>query len=262
MKVSNLFIYPLKSGLPVPLTSSAVSENGLYNDRQFAVIDAQNRVLTARECPKLLDIEAKLEDDRISFSVGQAESITVSSIANQNNSMKVKTFGEPTKVCQVDAVADAWFSEVLGTPCQLVKLNKVNYSGSAAEQTREQIGFADVSTVHLISKSSLEDLNQRLEKPVGLNRFRPNIVVENTEPYEEDRWKTMEINDCLFDVYQPCSRCVVTTIDPKSGFKSTDKEPLRTLSKYRMSTEGDIHFGIYLIPRKAGSISVSNKIVV
>jgi uncharacterized protein YcbX len=84
----------------------------------------------------------------------------------------------------------------------------------------------------LISEASLNDLNKRLPESVAMMRFRPNLVVKNTEPFEEDFWKFIRIGDCELQVVKPCSRCVLTTVDPETG-KFSGKEPLRTLATFR-----------------------------
>jgi hypothetical protein len=49
----------------------------------------------------------------------------------------------------------------------------------------------------------------------------------------EDGWKRIRIGDVEFRVVKPCSRCILTTIDPQTGERSADREPLATLQKYR-----------------------------
>ena len=49
---------------------------GLVGDRDFAVIGEDGRMLTARECPMLLEVEAKIMDDMIHFKC-KGEFITV-----------------------------------------------------------------------------------------------------------------------------------------------------------------------------------------
>jgi uncharacterized protein YcbX len=117
-----------------------------------------------------------------------------------------------------------------------------------------QVAFSDGFPLLLISESSLSDLNNRLPESVAMKRFRPNLVVKNTKPYEEDSWKKIKIGECEFNVAKPCSRCVLTTVDPETG-EFSGKEPLRTLATYRKHN-GNVLFGQNLIGTKMGKLEV------
>ena len=48
-----------------------------------------------------------------------------------------------------------------------------------------QTGYAAVSSYHIAAEASLVALNKELQSPVGMDRFRPNIVIGDTEPFAE-----------------------------------------------------------------------------
>ena len=121
-----------------------------------------------------------------------------------------------------------------------------------------QIAFSDSFPLLLISESSLIDLNKRVNEEITLRRFRPNLVLKNTDPYQEDKWETIRIGDCKLEIVKPCTRCVLTTVDPETG-KFAGKEPLKTLAKYR-KFNGEVVFGQNLIPRSSGKIKVGMKV--
>ncbi|HEB67953.1 MAG TPA: MOSC domain-containing protein, partial [Gammaproteobacteria bacterium] len=110
-----------------------------------------------------------------------------------------------------------------------------------------------------ITTASLADLNRRLAQPVPMRRFRPNLVIEGAEPYAEDTWTRLRIGEVEFEGVKNCSRCVFTTIDPETGTKSADGEPLKTLGTYRLG-EGGIYFGQNLIPRSGGTLRVGDPV--
>src|SRR5690606_41787263 len=62
--------------------------------------------------------------------------------------------------------------------------------GMAEFPMEHPFGFADSFPFLITSQASLDDLNLRLaakgEQAVIMNRFRPNIVVQGLEAYEED----------------------------------------------------------------------------
>ena len=121
----------------------------------------------------------------------------------------------------------------------------------ATEQ--DQVGFADGFPFLLISQGSLDDLNARLEQPVPMQRFRPNLVVEGCEPYAEDGWRRIRIGASSFRVAKPCSRCIIPTIDIDSAERNP--EPLRTLMEYR-KRDNKVYFGQNLIHDRQGRIEV------
>ena len=117
----------------------------------------------------------------------------------------------------------------------------------------DRVSFADGYPVLLASESSLADLNERLAVPVPMNRFRPNIVIAGAEPFAEDGWRTLTTESGVtFRVAKPCARCAIPTVDQATGAK-TGKEPLATLTAYRRSPDGGVHFAMNLIPDQPGS---------
>lgn len=86
----------------------------------------------------------------------------------------------------------------------------------------------------MINQSSVDDLNTKIssDKPVSPYQFRPNIIIENTVAYAEDKWKWVRIGDeALFYSVKPCTRCIFTTMDTETGERSKEREPLNTLQK-------------------------------
>ena len=122
-----------------------------------------------------------------------------------------------------------------------------------AVSTEDHTGFADGYPILIISEASLLDLNSKLISPLPMNRFRPNIVVKDCEPFAEDTWKRIRIGDVEMALVKPCPRCVVTTIDKETLEKS--KEPLKTLATYRNQGDGAM-FGMNVIPLNEGVIKV------
>ena len=112
----------------------------------------------------------------------------------------------------------------------------------------------------MISSASLADLNSRLEKPVPMDRFRPNLVIDGCEPYAEDRWRKIAVGEAVFRFAGLCARCSVTTVDQASG-RRTSAEPLDTLATYRQKENGVV-FGVNLVPEKTGVVAVGDPITI
>ncbi|KAL3693367.1 hypothetical protein R1sor_007018 [Riccia sorocarpa] len=91
--------------------------------------------------------------------------------------------------------------------------------------------FADNYPIHFFSEASVAELNSRLEEPLPLNRFRPNIVVKGCGPFDEDYWRRFSIGDTNFQGVALCPRCKITTINQETA--EVGKQPLAILKKFR-----------------------------
>jgi uncharacterized protein YcbX len=179
-------------------------------------------------------------------------------------------FTEPVSIWKSEGVqavdqgeeAAQWFSDWLGTSVRLVHIAEGyqrRLNPQYAVRADDHTGFADGYPILLISEESLQELNSRLEIPVPMNRFRPNLVVRGCEPYAEDTWNKIRVGDVELAVVKPCPRCEVTTIDKVTLERS--KEPLKTLGRYRRHELGAI-FGQNVIPINEGSLRLGMNVEV
>ena len=172
----------------------------------------------------------------------------------------VEIWGDWCEALAADKQAEIWISDYLGKRCNFVFMpdhsNRQVDPDYAIE--RNQVSFSDGFPLLLISESSLFDLNSRVPEEITMKRFRPNLVVNNTDPYQEDNWEAIRIGDCELQIVKPCSRCVLTTVDPETG-KFSGREPLKTLAKFR-EFNGKVLFGQNLIPRSPGKLEVGMKV--
>ena len=172
----------------------------------------------------------------------------------------VEIWGDRCEALAAEKKAESWISDYLGKRCNFVFMP--DHSNRLVNQDyaigRDQVAFSDGFPLLLISESSLCDLNSRVPEEITMKRFRPNLVVNNTDPYQEDNWKAIRIGDCELQIVKPCSRCVLTTVDPETG-KFSSREPLKTLAKYR-KFNGEVVFGQNLIPRSVGKLEVGMKV--
>ena len=172
----------------------------------------------------------------------------------------VEIWGERCEALLADKQSESWISEFLGEKCNFVFMP--DHPNRKVDQKYaigiNQVAFSDGFPLLLISEYSLKDLNSRIPEEISMKRFRPNLVVKNTLPYQEDNWRVIRIGECELQIAKPCSRCVLITVDPETG-KFSGREPLRTLAKYR-KFNGEVVFGQNLIPRSSGKIEVGMKI--
>ena len=158
-----------------------------------------------------------------------------------------------------------WLTEFLGTDCQLLFQHEAFERQVLADHggaPGDIVGFADQCPILLTTEASLANLNGRMERPVLMNRFRPNLVVNGADAWDEDSWQLIRIGECTFKVNQPCIRCVLTTIDPVSKTKDLDSEPLRTMNTFRKGPDGGVVFGMHITPIGNGVVRLEDPLEV
>lgn len=258
--VSQLFIYPVKSLGGIEVSESRVLPKGLEYDRRWMLIDEYNRFLTQRLLPKMALIKTTLEKDSIRTHYN-GSSLTIPYQPSGDN-LVADIWDDAVEVKEVDESISRWFSVVLNRACKLVAFPEENsryvdphFSIHADDQTSLSDGYP----ILIIGQSSLDDLNSRLESPVGMERFRPNILFTGGAPYEEDAWKTFSIGNVHLAGVKPCARCVMTTIDQQTG--ESGKEPLAILSSYR-KTGNKVLFGQNVIPLSKGMIQIGDEVLI
>jgi uncharacterized protein YcbX len=152
-------------------------------------------------------------------------------------------------------------SAALGTECGLVHMpeSTLRQVDQAYAAPGERVAFADAFPLLLLTTASIDELNRRLDKPVTVRRFRPNLLVSSAQPHAEDTWLRIRIGSVEMRLAKPCARCAITTVDPDTGIAG--KEPLRTLATYR-SRAGKVFFGQNAIHAGAGTLRVGARVEV
>lgn len=261
--VSQLFIYPVKSTFRISREAHAVNQDGLKYDRMLAIVNQAGQILTARENRRLFSIQTAIADDKIIFHSSQLPSIEYA-LLREGEQQTATLFNRPIQVVAIHHPINDWLSEILGEFVQLAWMDeeikreiKPKYGGTPDDF----IQFQDAAPVHLVAASSLDVLNEKLDRAISIHHFRPNIVVQGSEAYTEDNWRELTIGECIFEVATKTGRCSMTTIHPETQKVNSQQEPLRTLSTFRRETN-KINFGIYLIPRKLGNIRIGDEVFV
>lgn len=258
MFLSEINIYPIKSLAGISLKNAVIEERGLQFDRRWLLVDEKNNFLTQREFPKMATVKVEVLANGLRVSDNGSQ-MNVSFEPNTNETASVKIWSSRCRAKVYEKETNDWFSEILQTNCRLVLMpeetrRKVNYLYAVHKE--DTVSFADAYPFLLIGESSLGDLNSRLENPVPMNRFRPNLVVSGSDAFAEDNWKQIKIGGVIFHIVKPCARCVMTTIDQASGEKQS-VEPLKTLASYRIpkrSIKKKILFGQNLIAENVGTV--------
>ncbi len=261
-RVSELYIYPVKSLGGSPVLSARVTSRGFEHDRRWMLVDHENKFISQRENSSLALLQVRIEDNGLVIQHKQSScSLHISFQPKTNEAITVEIWDDRCMAQLVSEEADQWFSKQLSLDCRLVYMpdSTRRMVDPKYAFNNEITSFSDAYPFLLIGQSSLEDLNARMPVSLSMDRFRPNIVFTGGQAFEEDEFEKITINQINFTVAKPCARCPIPTIDQATGIK--DKEPLLTLSKYR-SLNNKVYFGQNLVHEGEGLINVNDLLTV
>lgn len=260
MKLTGLFVYPIKACAGIALEQAAVAERGLAGDRRYMIVDRHGTFVTQRELPRLCLVRAAFERDELVVSAPGVGSLSLPRQLAAGERVRFRVWSSEGSALR-HAEASRWFSELVNDELSLVYMpdDERRPVNPARARPGDLVSFADGYPLLLISEESLADLNARLMEPVEMRRFRPNLVISGAEPYAEDDMSALRIGAVSFRGVKRCERCSVTTVDPETGERG--KEPLRTLSHYRQR-DGKVWFGMNLIHDHTGQLALGDDVVV
>ncbi|HDX8352711.1 TPA: hybrid-cluster NAD(P)-dependent oxidoreductase [Aeromonas dhakensis] len=258
--LASIHLYPIKSTAGMPLTRALVTEEGLQGDRRYMVVKPDGSFITARTHPQLQQVVATPIEGGLQLRYPGFEPLTLQETEFSRASRATGVWKDSFNALHTHAQADAWLSKVAGEPVQLLWLGEE--SARFREKTGTRVSFADGYPLLLISQASLEDLNLRSDALHQMSQFRTNLVASGTLPFEEDGWKRIRIGEVEFLVAKPCSRCIMTTVEPGTDRFNALKEPLATLTRYRRGEDGEVYFGQNLVALNEGWIEAGSEIEV
>ncbi|WP_263322147.1 MOSC domain-containing protein [Endozoicomonas sp. Mp262] len=250
--LSKINVFPVKSTAGVKLVSSWVEKIGLSFDRRFLVILWDGSMVTARKYPQLLKVSSVFRHNGLVLSYPGQPSLMLKYADFSMDLAEAGVWSDRFTAYSTHLAAGEWFARIIGQPASLLYLgDESNRTGSKAGV---KVSFADGFPLLVISEASLNELNHWSPVRHTMAQFRANLVVSGVSAFAEDRWQRFRIGGVVFDVVEPCSRCILTTVDPSTGKSNGLKEPLVTLAKFRKGRNGKVHFGQNLIPQNEGVI--------
>jgi uncharacterized protein len=258
--VTGLFLYPLKSARGVEVQEVSVTDRGFAHDRRFMIVDSAGEFLTQRSHPSLCLVEVEIRGDVLVIAAPGAGRLEVPLVPTAGERRAVSVWGDAVAALSLGRDAAAFFERFLGAPCELVYMPDTSMRPVDPDRPErgDHVSFADRYPVLVISEASLADLNRRLETPLPMDRFRPNLVVSGCDPFAEDAWGEVAIGEVVFHAAKPCGRCVITTVDQRTGARG--KEPLATLATFRKQG-GEVVFGQNLLLRGRGVLRAGDRVL-
>jgi uncharacterized protein YcbX len=258
--VTGIFVYPVKSCGGTALPLAELGARGIQHDREFMVVDPQGHFFTQRQLPRLALVHPTRTPEALQLTAPGMSELWLAPRADGERMQVTIWRDSVAAVDQGPEVAD-WLSSFLGTPCRLVRHadDAVRLVDRAfATQPTDEVSFADGYPLLLVSEESLADLNARLDAPLPMNRFRPNVVVRGAgAPYAEDTWRRISIGGVAFSLVKACARCAITTTNQVTAERGL--EPLATLATYRRVARG-VLFGQNLIHHSRGTLRVGDPV--
>lgn len=234
MRVSSLWVHPVKSCRGVRLDRAELEETGLRHDRRWMVVDRDGRFVSQREHPELATVSVTVWGDHLALTVhGHGALALPLDPGPDAPPRRVTVWRDAVDARRASPDAASWLQTTLGLDADLVWMppGSARAVDPAYARASDRVAFADGFPLLLAAEASLDALNARLARPTPMERFRPNVVVAGSEPFEEDRWSAFRLGLVRCRAVKPCARCVIVDTDPWTGERTA--EPLKTLSGFR-----------------------------
>lgn len=266
MKVSGLWIYPVKSLGGIAVLSAELEARGFACDRRWMIVDAAGRFVTRRELPALARIGLSFigeGDYRLRAPEGEA---LLAARLEDGTPTAVTVWRDTVDALVVENDASRLISEVAGRPLRLSYMPEVARRAvdAAYGKPGEHVSFADGFPLLVTTQASLAALNAVLDCPVPMERFRPNIVIagDALEPWAEDSWPGITIGGVQLRFAKPCARCIVITQQPETGERHEGNAVPMALRRLGQFNREGVLFGMNAVPEGAGRISVGDDVAV
>jgi uncharacterized protein len=267
MKIHSLHIYPLKSGRVIDLADAQVGAWGLEGDRRYMLADPYGKFITQRELTSLAQVEASVVDEHLVLKKGdKLLAVTFDATRRRDVDIWGSVVSAALAAADVNAALSEWFErpvELVYADNRTLRACSTTWAGGGVET-----GFADGYPILITTTGSLAALNAETKKSghatYGMDRFRPNIVLDHDEAFAEDHWAALEIAGIRFDLVKPCARCIMTTQDQLSGERG-GPDPMPAMRSIRMSADRRVPgvlFGWNVVVRGTGRLKIGDEATV
>ena len=232
-RVRELYVYPFKSARAIPRARLRLAATGFEWDRYWMAASPDGVFMSQRTHPRLALIEPEILADVLTLRAPNLGPLTLP-LQPQGEAKTARVWKDSITALDQGDTASSWLSEVLGSTARLLRVAPVfdrlaspHYAGT----NPPPVSFPDGFPILVANLASLEHLNSLMPEPVPMERFRPNVVIEGLAPFEEDRIAALHIGSVTLKLVKPCTRCVITSTDQRTGEPSTN--PLPVLRQFR-----------------------------
>ena len=257
--VSGLFYYPIKSGRGIELKQAVATGLGLsrdgVSDRHWMIVDQDRAFLSQRKEPRIVLMTVSTMGKQsavIRVDAPDMEPLFLPKSPKLNQSsktMKCRIFSHWVNTLDCGDQAAEWICQFLqksglrlvfaSEELEMAELVSISEDPEEAVLPGDKVAFADFASYLIVNQTSVDYVNSKLEHPVNVLNYRPNIVIGGCQqPFEEDQWLEVRVGKAnhpgsIFRCLHLCSRCVMTTVDREKGVKDPDMQPLKTLKSIR-----------------------------
>jgi hypothetical protein len=230
-RIANLFVHPIKSCAGIEVGEALLVETGLEFDRAWMVVDQRGEMLTQRELPRMALVQPRFRGDELVLRAPGMLALHLR-LDTVETPTRARVWDDEVKAYDMGDLAAQWFSDFLGRPLRLVRFDPEHQRLSSRQWTGEfeaRNAFSDGYPLLVAGMASLAVLNDRLAAAgaaaVGIERFRPNLVLEELAAFEEDHLDELEIatdqGPVRLKLVKPCVRCTIPDVDPATAERGT-----------------------------------------
>ena len=259
MKISKLYKYPIKSLTPFETESLSLNSHGYIDgDRLFGFRFNNAGKRTDLAWQRKTNFAALMHMPQIArLKVNYNES---------ERKIKIVSEGKVVVDENVDSareiIEEKFTDYVLGTDSELIKKFPERFPFILVGGD-DGNNFHDTASggVTLHSQESLDDLKKRTGFNLVHTRFRTNIVIEDSDPWNELNWigKQININQNNFVVEKAVPRCLAINCNPDTGER--DYNLLKSMLQIQDVRPPE--FAIKLIPQESkGIINIGDDVQV
>lgn len=264
MKLAGLHIYPVKSCRGIELKQAMVLPRGLEHDRRWMIVDASGRFISQRSHPKLAQLIVTPDAFGLDLAFGDKQVRANIPIGKR---VDVTVWRSNVNALIADEAINANLSDWFGEALRLVYMDQTAVRPTSPDWAKgHETSFSDGYPVLVTNTASLGVINDFIKDaghdPVGMARFRPNVVIDTDQAWAEDGWTSLRIGEVVLDLVKPCTRCLVTTLDPLTGERRAEPV-LKALNRLRMSEDPrnkGVLFGVNAVVRWSGLVRIGQDV--
>lgn len=269
MHVSEINTFPLKSGRGISLAETQMTPIGIPGDRSLMLADPAGHFVNQRDLPEMAQLQVLPDNDGFRFSMDGKGEISVARPPGYRRT-DVVVWNSIVSAALADKDVNATLSDWLARDVQLVFFDdrSKRTAGEDWAGPDTPVTFADGYQVLVTTTGSLKAINADMEThgegAVGMDRFRANIVIDDSDAFGDDRWEAIEIGGVRLDLVKPCARCIMITQDQVTGSRDV-ANPMPALGRLRMSADRRVPgplFGWNAVPRGGGMIAIGDDVKV